>query len=444
MLATTSRGTRMAAAVALPVAGLLLSGCGSSTAGVGDPPVLHLGALAAPELAAPELAAADARAGGQAGTTAPVVDGQLPSGPDRAAVWRYTGTVDEAAVRTLARALGLSASPVRRAHGWLVTGPGELAVRMDGVGHWVYNRGPGAGCLHLDLEVADPDSVVACSPAPQRVPPAPATSTAWALAQAAPVLAAVGMSGITPVQSPWSPMTVLADPVVSGLPTTGVGTSIAVDGDGIVIAEGALGVPVLGDEYPLVPAKAALSTLTSLPRPMVGQPGAAGLACRESSNRNDIGSAPDTPDTPSLTAPKAATGGPGQPAGPGVATTTASPGEPAGPGVATATASPGEPVGPGAGCGGGAELVATGAQLGLTLGQDGTVATLVPAWFFTIQGQPSPWVLVAVAPQYLAPPPGITPPDPGIPTSPPVLPTAPAEPEQPPTQGSGGSTSSTG
>lgn len=262
---TARTGWRRAAAVlALP---LVLAACGTQHAGsgAGSPdglPLLHVGSRGA--------GGADAAmAGGATGGATdgyPLV-GPLPDGPAAAHVYRYgPRTADEADVAALATALHLAADPVRHAHGWQVDGPtATLRVRDDGT--WSFWRDDATCPFRVDVDAADLTQVaVGCAaPLPSTTE---AVSGSTALAVAAPVLAASDATG-TPVVQRSDVAYVRAGRVVDGRTVVGADTSVSVDAAGVRDANGTVGTPSTGPEYPILSAAKALDLLRAMPKPAI-------------------------------------------------------------------------------------------------------------------------------------------------------------------------------
>jgi hypothetical protein len=280
----TRSGTTTVLAAATVLA-LALAGCGDQQAGSGDggPPPLAIGSVAMGGAAAADAAAS--RSSLPSGFT---LDGPLPDGPATAVVLRYAdGTVDAAQVAALATALGLTGEPDRATHGWeLDTAGGLLRVRDDG--EWSFSR-EGQPCPSYAVDVTSPDGGggVSCASAEPANGEDPAVdplrdldvtrpADADALAAAQPVLAAAGVVGDPRVVGwPGSPSTsVQVDPVVGGLPTSGVRTLVDVDDEGILGALGRLGDPAEGPAYPILSAQQTFDRLASLPiaMPAIGCP----------------------------------------------------------------------------------------------------------------------------------------------------------------------------
>jgi hypothetical protein len=124
---------------------------------------------------------------------------------------------------------------------------------------------PGAKdpCGKPDVICADPapGATPSCEPHPYTPPkPPPMPSEADARAAAAPVLAALGL-GSAPVttQDGWGARTVVATPVVDGLPTSGYETRLDVDVHGDVTSgNGYLGAAGAAAAYPLLDPRASV------------------------------------------------------------------------------------------------------------------------------------------------------------------------------------------
>jgi hypothetical protein len=332
------RAARTATGVA---AVLALTACGTQvgTGGGDEPPPLLIGS-ASSAVGAADTASHSGRGG------AVTLDGTLPTGPDRAATYRYgADRTPQSQVRDLASALGLSADPVRRAHGWEVSTGGALLRVRDGDGEWSYSRA-GLTCpaYLVDVESEYGGSTVSCAAGGRddsdATPAVPVPTDAQALAGAAPVLALAGLDDAARVLDAGGgalSRTVVADPVVAGLPTTGIRSVVDVDSTGVLGAYGRLGATSEGPTYPIVSARTAYDRLVSAPRPL------AELACPASKDGSTVCPEP----TP---------------------------------------------------------LVVTGAVLGLELAYDAGAPVLVPAWLFSTRGSDEPLAAIAVEPRYLADP----------------------------------------
>ena len=282
---TTTRPVHAARSALGLVALLTLTACGTQVAtGDGDgPPPLRIGT------ASSLVSAADTVTHSGAGG-AVTLDGVLPTGPDRAAVQRYAdGRMPQERVRDLAGALGLAADPVRRTHGWEVDSGGSLLRVRDGDGEWSYSRA-GLTCpaYLVDVETPYGGSTVSCAVGGREgaspTPALPVPSDAVALAAATPVLAVAGLDDdarLLPYAGGLS-RTVVADPVVAGLPTSGIRSVVDVDRTGVTGAYGRLGTTTAGPTYPIVSARTAYDALVTAPRPLPE------LACVESKDGSTL------------------------------------------------------------------------------------------------------------------------------------------------------------
>lgn len=140
-----------------------------------------------------------------------------------------------------------------------------------------------------DVPPVDPSRPTAPAPAPGPAPAAkPVTpiSTDAVLSLAQPVLTAAGITADAPLTYSPAPSAtngsttrgITADPVVVGLPTVGISTTITVgpsptaSGALIVVdAAGTLGAWNLQDEYGVIDATAALKRLAELPQPAIAE-----------------------------------------------------------------------------------------------------------------------------------------------------------------------------
>ncbi|MEU9194085.1 hypothetical protein [Streptomyces hundungensis] len=201
---------------------------------------------------------------------------KLPGGPREAAVHRPRGTVGEAEVNRLARALGVEGAARLEGERWTVgatkddSGP-TLTVSQEAPGTWTFARfgsggtdncPKGAKCP-MHTTGADTGSGTGGGPVSEQA----------AKAAAAPVLKALGQDDakLDARQILASARVVNADPVVDGLPTYGWTTGIQVGSDGQVVGgSGRLTMPDKGAVYPVISADKALDQLNSHPgrRPM--------------------------------------------------------------------------------------------------------------------------------------------------------------------------------
>jgi hypothetical protein len=222
--------------------------------------------------------------------------GDLPDGPSDASVRRLT-TASDADIRSLAQSLGFDGAG-RSESGATTYGSDSATLRVqdaDG-GEWQYvdaaSPAPPTACpphaVGGDDNKGMPDAYVVCDQAPvdpttSNDEPQDTTGTTataapppdQALAVARPVLEAVGLDPAhsrtiaSVVQA-----TVVADPVVDDLPTSGLATTVTVVGDKVAAAGGFAGGSRAADSYPVVTAREAWRTLqrTPLPQTLVACP----------------------------------------------------------------------------------------------------------------------------------------------------------------------------
>ncbi|MGW6286177.1 hypothetical protein [Streptomyces sp. NPDC055107] len=190
--------------------------------------------------------------------------GELPDGPDEAAVHRAKGTVASGDVARLAKALGIPGSPRTEGTSWVVgddDGPGALLkVTKQAPGTWTFARStppepcpPGTMCANGAASEAGGDPV----------------SEKAAKAAAVPVLKATGQddAALNAGQLMGDVRVVNADPRIDGLPTYGWSTGVQVGPDGEVTGgSGHLKALEKGDAYPTVGADEALKQLNAASR----------------------------------------------------------------------------------------------------------------------------------------------------------------------------------
>ncbi len=248
---------------------LTLAACGSLRPGPGaqEPPPLAIGSVGG-------LPVSDAASGTSGGY---VLAGDLPSGPASAGVLRYgTRAADEGTARSLAAALGMAGVPERRSHGWELAGAGGL-LRVRDDGEWSFSR-EGLPCPRyaVDVTSADGGGGVACADAGDTATLRPVGRDAPTDPEGAAVavLLAAGIGDQPRVLGPGgtATVTVVVDPVVAGLPTSGVRTVVDVDADGVLGALGRTGTPTAGEDYPILSARDTLDRLTALPVPLPACP----------------------------------------------------------------------------------------------------------------------------------------------------------------------------
>ncbi|TXS50862.1 hypothetical protein [Streptomyces sp. t39] len=190
--------------------------------------------------------------------------GELPDGPGRAAVHRATGSVTEAEVARLAKALGIADAPRLEGTAWKAGAPQDgsgpvLEVGKEAPGTWTFHRfGTAPGGDDCPRGKPCPDGG---SPGGD---PGGAVDEAAARKAAAPVLEAAGQgdAALRTDQLMGAVRVVNADPVVGGLPTYGWSTGVQVGPDGQVVGgSGRLKEPVRGHAYPVVTADEAVRVL---------------------------------------------------------------------------------------------------------------------------------------------------------------------------------------
>ncbi|WP_030586341.1 hypothetical protein [Streptomyces anulatus] len=189
--------------------------------------------------------------------------GELPDGPDEAAVHHAKGTVAAADVARLAKALGIPGSPRTEGASWVVgddDGPGALLkVTKQSPGTWTFARTtPSKPC--------EPGKMCANGPTEPGGDP---VSEKAAKAAAVPVLKAAGQDGaaLNAGQLMGDVRVVNADPKIDGLPTYGWSTGVQVGPDGEVTGgSGHLKALEKGHTYPAVGADEALKQLNAASR----------------------------------------------------------------------------------------------------------------------------------------------------------------------------------
>ncbi|MFI1720003.1 hypothetical protein [Streptomyces sp. NPDC020489] len=189
--------------------------------------------------------------------------GPLADGPDEAPVYRATGQVTADEVARLAKALGVTGTPVLEGQAWKVgaqepAGP-SLQVNQQAPGAWTFHRyAPGTNDCGSGTECASDPAAPAGDP----------VSEDAAKKAAAPVLKAVGQDDakVDAGQVMGAQRVVNADPVVGGLPTHGWTTGVTVNAQGEVVGgSGQLKTPAKSDTYPVVDAAKALQLLNARP-----------------------------------------------------------------------------------------------------------------------------------------------------------------------------------
>jgi hypothetical protein len=196
------------------------------------------------------------------------VAGTLPDGPGSAPVYRAAGEVGKGEVTRLAKALGLTGTPVVRGQSWQVgpdkdgSGP-SLVVDKQAPGTWTFRR--------YAAGTDDCQGIATCTKGPTKDPANPAGATvseAAAKKAAAPVLKAVGQDDakVDASQVMGAQRAVNANPLVGGLPTYGWSTGLTVSAQGEVVGgTGRLKAPVKSDTYPVLDARKTLELMNSAP-----------------------------------------------------------------------------------------------------------------------------------------------------------------------------------
>ncbi|MEU6842689.1 hypothetical protein ABZ930_12585 [Streptomyces sp. NPDC046716] len=287
--------------------------------------------------------------------------GDLPDGPDEAAVYRAKGAVTAADVRALGKALDVAGTPKLQAGTWRLgpapdgSGP-SLEVTGKAPGTWTYARYAGSASGKKC------PSDAACAGGVGSGNERDAVSEAAARKAAAPVLKALGQDSakLDASQLMGATRVVNADPEVGGLPTYGWSTGIQIGADGQVVGgSGRLKTPVEGATYPTVGARETLKRMNGA---------AAGGRVPADACASAVPLDGDSP---------AADGGSG-----------CTPSSPRPPASTT--------------------VDVTGATFGLAAHATGDEQVLVPSWLFTVEqpGTERPMTVTrpAVAPKYLVAP----------------------------------------
>ena len=307
------------AAVAVAAGALAVTSGG----GDGALPTLPV-ALGASDRDSAAGAAAPTTADMQIGWITYVAGADLPALGGEGPVYRLAGGVDEATVRALATALGLAGDPIHEDGFWhLQTADAVIEVYEQGGGSWWYSEaavgyagigsvsgggsagcegGPAVDCVAPDEPITtvpasdasakDPaacttttaiaecgpdtgcvDPIEPCPPDAACVPPQPTEpqppadlpSKDEARQIALDLLTAAGTSvdgAKVTVDGPYEAWYVTVEPVLDGLPLSGLGSTVAVGSKGaITSASGTLGTPELLGDYPLIDTRAAVDRL---------------------------------------------------------------------------------------------------------------------------------------------------------------------------------------
>ncbi|MEU1077692.1 MULTISPECIES: hypothetical protein [unclassified Streptomyces] len=199
-------------------------------------------------------------------------EGKLPEGPAEAAVYRPAGTVGDAEVAKLARALGIDGPPRLEGGVWKAGiskdgGGPVLTVNQKAPGSWTFARYGSGGTDNCPKGSKCPMHTTGQGVAPGEHDPTghgSAPGEQAAKAAAAPVLKAVGQEDakLDASQLMGAARVVNADPVIGGLPTFGWTTGIQVGSDGQVVGgSGLLKAPHKGATYPVLSAEETLKQL---------------------------------------------------------------------------------------------------------------------------------------------------------------------------------------
>ncbi len=288
---STTRGRVVATAGALATV-LGLAACGSQVAGSGASGSLPLLRIGASSYGATDAVARASGSGATGASQDPYpLTGTLPSGPSSAAVYRFSAdATSRDDVAALASALGVTGTPVRHQHGWEVSAKsGDVRVH-DGGTSWSYSRGT-SECPSYAVDIDNADGAISSSGCAVAVPPtataatpAPSAPTdSVALSAAQHVLSAAGLdpapARVLAGADGYPVRTVVLDPTVGGLRTSGARTVVDVGAGGALGAMGVLATPTPGDSYPIVSAAAALDLLRAMPRPEMAIACVQGKAC---------------------------------------------------------------------------------------------------------------------------------------------------------------------
>ncbi|MFE9725063.1 hypothetical protein ACFYQ5_16070 [Streptomyces sp. NPDC005794] len=279
--------------------------------GTGSPPLLSLDTSADSGPSTPPQGIAPGEPDPHGGGTVYRASGELPDGPDSAAVHRSTGTVTAAEVVRLAKALGVRGAPRTEGTAWKVGSDGDgsgpvLRVTKQAPGTWTFARYGSGG-----PDACESPTVCSKDAGPGTGTGSPVSEKA-AKAAAVPVLKAVGQgdAALDADQLMGAVRVVNADPVVSGLPTYGWATGIQVGAEGeIVGGSGHLKGLEKGDSYPVMGADEALKQLNaeSGRTPKAGTGGCATSVplADDSAPQPDCGASGGTPPATTVTVEKA-------------------------------------------------------------------------------------------------------------------------------------------
>ena len=417
----------------------------TSPGSTGKPPVLFFRADDTMAMGAPMAAAADSRTGaklaGQPGGY--VFAGTFVAGPASSAVFTLVGpTADQ--VNRLAAAFGLPAAK-HSSDMWIATdGEYQLSVPSAARGNWWYSRIPdcfsadgkttfkcevgigsvgsapagkagsgkaGSGTAGSGTVVDVRPSSVGGSGAPcpdcglPTPVPDPATADEATLRRAAAHIfegAGVSLGG---ARVTFTSDSITLNPLVDGLPTVGMETSVGYRAGAVLWANGWLGATVKGDTYPVITAAQALDKLKAQPRMYA-------MMCTNS-QPVEMPNVPETGPAAPKSSPSVSWGPP----------THSKPGALATPPDSLPNGGVGTDPGPAGGalgpvmvdppakdmpCGNFTPepITVTGATFGLSLQwQNDDSAVLAPSWLFTMKGNDAwPTSVLAIDPSFLGDP----------------------------------------
>jgi hypothetical protein len=191
----------------------------------------------------------------------------LPLLGGAAHAYKLTSDVSVDDVRRLAEALGVAGEPVEQAPDVLTVGDSErqLSVQRTGGGLWYFSSARTVSSSGVAVACAPNEP---CEPPITTIPERPAglPNQEEARAQALEVLTASGMDVEQATVAVFDNITqwqVSVEPIVDGLPTSGLGATVTIGPDGIDFANGNLGAPTKADEYPLLDTRAAIEQLNT-------------------------------------------------------------------------------------------------------------------------------------------------------------------------------------
>ena len=191
----------------------------------------------------------------------------LPMLGGTAHAYKLSTDVSDDDVRRLAEALGVAGEPVEQAPDLLTVGDSErqLSVQRTGGGQWYFSSARTVSSSGVAVACA-PDEP--CEPPITTIPERPAglPNQEEARAKALDVLTASGMDVERANVAVYDNITqwqVSVEPIVDGLPTSGLGATVTIGADGIEFANGNLGTPTKADEYPRLDTRAAIEQLNA-------------------------------------------------------------------------------------------------------------------------------------------------------------------------------------